>query len=194
MKNKENKKGFTPNRKVIKDVRGQLDFKYEDESDDKSTFKRRLLTNKRRNSKNIFTFLIMCSLALLSSCNYTGKKVSHSDLEHTGKSANMNNDEFMADVEKFKAETHETLSLNDKNISIINMELIKDSAGHLLKYKQRIDLCDQKNDELKSRINEYSVNSLENWLWFKSEFTKNIDELDLELKRLLRESSNKNNL
>lgn len=193
MKNKENKKRLTQKVNEIKDTGDQLEFKYENEEElgDKRAFKRQLATKIQRKSKKIFTLLIMCGFSFLMACNYTGKKAKETDSIQVDKAVNMSNDEFIADVDNFRIITNETLSMNDKSISIINIGFTKDSSGQMVDYKSRIELCEQKNDELKNRINDYSVNSQENWLWFKSEFNKDVKELDLELKGLLIESSNK---
>ena len=84
----------------------------------------------------------------------------------------------------FKNKTNETIYANETRIahSKLNMKSTGKSADII--YKKNIEALEQKNKDLKNRMNAYKNDTNSDWNSFKREFNHDMEELGIALKDL----------
>lgn len=123
-----------------------------------------------------FTFI---TGAILINCNTPAEKVdkaeknvveAHQDLDKA-------NQEYLADVEKYRKETADKIAANDKSIAEFKARIAHEKIDAQVAYQKKIAVLEQKNSDLKKKIDAYKAESKEQWELFKAEFSKDMDEL-----------------
>ena len=69
------------------------------------------------------------------------------------------------------------ISANEKRINEFKKKLITSSEKFKAKYENKILTLEQKNIELKKKINEYQYEGKDNWEEFKLEFNNDMDSI-----------------
>ncbi|MES2003978.1 MAG: hypothetical protein V4450_05610 [Bacteroidota bacterium] len=113
------------------------------------------------------------------SCSTPAEKVEKAEVNVTeaNKSLDKANEEYMADIEKYKAETAVKIADNEKTIAEFKLKIAKDkTADRELNDKAIADLR-QKDADMKKRMNDYKPTTKDNWQIFKAEFSHDMDEL-----------------
>ena len=132
--------------------------------------------------KKIVLILAGCTMmtgALLTSCNTSSNKVddaqealikSKQDLETARK-------EFLADMATFRKETAIRIAANDQRIAELKTNINNERKEARAGYKKKIAALEQKNKEMKKKMDEYNEEGNENWERFKTEFNHDMDAL-----------------
>lgn len=146
-------------------------------------------TKSNQNNVNLFTtgkkyFLAITALAFitgasLTSCSTPAEKVENaeSNVETANTELNKANEDYLADVEKYKKETAERTASNDKIIADLNLRSENEKNDIKEEYKKKIAALEEKNREMKKKMDEYKAESKDNWEEFKAEFNRDMDEL-----------------
>jgi chromosome segregation ATPase len=125
---------------------------------------------------SIFTFIMSASII---SCHNSSEKVE--DLEKNLKEANENlekaNKEYLEDVKNYRKETADKIAANDLAISEFKTRLKHEKKEIKSDVKKRIAELEQKNNDMKAKMDGYSEGGKEKWEAFKVEFTHDMDEL-----------------
>ncbi len=87
------------------------------------------------------------------------------------------------DWKTFKAETEKKIADNEERVTKLKVANNKSGKTFDAVYEKRIDALEQKNRELRTRIDVYSK-SREGWESFKREWNHDMDELGQSLKDL----------
>lgn len=123
-----------------------------------------------------FTFI---TGAIFTSCNTPAEKVdnaeknvlkAHEDLDKA-------NQEYLADVEKYRKESADKITANDKSIAEFKTRIAHEKLDAQAAYQKKITVLEQKNSDLKKKIDTYKAEGKEQWVIFKAEFSKDMDEL-----------------
>lgn len=85
--------------------------------------------------------------------------------------------------EAFKIEADAKIKLNELSITELKTKLKKPGKGLAEADKLRIDALEKRNDDLKSRMNDYDKNRTD-WESFKRDFGRDNDDLVIALKDL----------
>lgn len=88
-----------------------------------------------------------------------------------------------AEWEIFKSETNLTIKKNEISIAQLKIKIKKPGKALDALYAKRIDTLEQKNKELKTRMESYEK-SQSDWEIFKREFNHDMDELGKALEDL----------
>jgi preprotein translocase subunit SecF len=91
-------------------------------------------------------------------------------------------EEFLADIENFKADTADKIEANKQNIEALKARIEyakKDVKAYSLK---KIAILEQKNSEMKVKLDEYKEDGKDNWEIFKAEFSRDMDDLGKSFK------------
>lgn len=124
--------------------------------------------------------------ALLTSCNNSSEKVENA--EKNVAQANVDlvkaNDEYAADLAKYKQEADDKFNANMKSIEEFNMRIEHDKKEAKADYKKKIAELEQKNTDMKKKMDEYKAEGKEKWETFKTEFSNEMDSLGKSLKDL----------
>jgi hypothetical protein len=98
-----------------------------------------------------------------------------------------------SDYQRYKKEEEVKIRNNEKTIADLRADLAKDNQANRDKYNQRISKLEQKNNELKKKIEEYKEdkNDSPRWNSFKKDFGKSMDELGQSMKDLVKDYKKK---
>ncbi|WP_394993798.1 hypothetical protein [Emticicia sp.] len=133
----------------------------------------------------VFTFI---TATIVTSCNSSSpsEKVedAKTDVEEANKDLQKANDEYLTEVESYKRETAEKISANELSIKEFNERIATEKKQAQGAYKQKIAELEQKNTDLKRRLDDYKQDGKENWEKFKIEFNRDMDELGKAFKDL----------
>lgn len=82
-----------------------------------------------------------------------------------------------AEIERFRKEADARIIANQKNLNEFNERISKQKKDAQEEYKNRITDLEQKNTDLKKKMDDYKAAGKENWEKFKIEFNHDMDEL-----------------
>ncbi|MGZ4034613.1 MAG: hypothetical protein ACXVPU_07875 [Bacteroidia bacterium] len=137
--------------------------------------------------KNILSALLSLSaVIILSGCNSPVKKVENAEenLEH----AKTELDQAKKDVElatkeyeAAKKEWEENIASNVQKIAELKTNIKKIKKNAQAAYLTSVGLLEQRNIELKKRLDEYKIVNSTAWKVFKTEFNSDITDLAKKL-------------
>jgi peptidoglycan hydrolase CwlO-like protein len=123
-----------------------------------------------------FTFI---SGAILTSCNSSAEKTENAEKNVTeaNKELDKANEAYLADIDNCRRETTNKIAANDQRIAELKagIENIKKDAK--ADYKKTIAELEQKNTDIKKKMDDYKADGKEKWEIFKTEFNHDMDEL-----------------
>lgn len=123
-----------------------------------------------------FTFI---TGAILTSCNTSAEKVDNAEknVQQANEDLYNANQEYLADVEKYRKETEDKITANNKSIMDFKARIALEKKDAQIAYAKEITVLEQKNSDLKKKIDTFKAESKEQWENFKVEFGKDMDEL-----------------
>lgn len=151
--------------------------------------------------KSIFILAVATSLlagAIFTSCQSNNQKVeaakdkvqdARQDLieaqtdAYDAEVVKINSEEWKA----FKIETENNIENNDLRIAELKVQLEKPGQTFDPIFKNRIEVLEQKNLDMKNRLSNYK-NNQSDWEVFKSEFNHDMEELQKDLREFSFES------
>ena len=128
----------------------------------------------------------LLSAAILTSCNSPAKKVENAQENVTEAKEDLAeaNKEYREDMEKYRQETAEKIDANNKSLAEFNDRIKSQKMAAQADYKKKIAELEQKNTDMKKRMDEYNADGKENWENFKTEFNRDMEELGKAFKDL----------
>jgi uncharacterized protein YhaN len=93
-------------------------------------------------------------------------------------------EEYLTDIENYRRDIDEMIAANDRTITEFKAKMKNQKRQISADYKKKIDQLEQKNSELKKRMDEYKAGGKENWDKFKAEFDHDMAELGKAFKDL----------
>jgi outer membrane PBP1 activator LpoA protein len=133
-------------------------------------------------------------IASVTSCSTSGEKVeaakedvkeAEDDLSDSKKDLKEANKEYQKDVEIYRMVIATKIVSNDEAISKYKEMIKTETKESKVKHQKQIDELEQKNKDLKNKMETYKSNNRENWEDFKKEFSHDMDELGAALKDLV---------
>lgn len=123
-----------------------------------------------------FTFM---TGVIFTSCNTSAEKVDNAEQKVMEANQDLDNAniEYLADVEKYRKETAEKIAANDKSIAEFKARIALEKKDAQVVYNQKVVVLEQKNSDLKKKMDVFKADSKEEWEKFKIEFSKDLDEL-----------------
>lgn len=97
-----------------------------------------------------------------------------------------NNEEWQA----FRNETEARIKVNEARIDELKLKMKKSGKNMDALYADKINALEQKNKDLKTRMNNYEQNKTD-WQEFKREFNRDMEELGQSLKDFSVDNKNK---
>lgn len=122
---------------------------------------------------------VFITSALLISCSTPAEKVVNAEknVEAANTALDKASDDFLADMEKYKKDADDKFAANEKSIADFNARIEGQKKNARAEYKKKIIELNQKNSDIKKKMDDYKANGKENWEKFKTEFSHDIDEL-----------------
>ncbi|MCX6257439.1 MAG: hypothetical protein NTW49_06025 [Bacteroidia bacterium] len=88
----------------------------------------------------------------------------------------------VAEYQNFKKESQDKLTANEKSIAKFKARIAKEKKENRAKYEKKLAELDQKNSDLKKKLDEYKEDGKIKWANFKSDFNNDMDGLGKALK------------
>jgi len=131
--------------------------------------------------KTILAFAVIASIAgaTITSCNSSAEKVENAEdnvIEAT-EDLDKANEEYLADVENYRVESNEKIAANDRAIAEFKANKKGETKEAKAEYDIKIAELEQKNSDMRMKLANYKTEGKENWEIFKSEFSRDMDEL-----------------
>jgi len=140
--------------------------------------------------KTIFTLAITILMAstILTNCKSPAKKIE--DAKDNVDNANAKVDEanqelsqaILDSIQQYRKESEDLIATREKSINEFKVRLANQKIENRNKYEKRLEELEQKNSDLKKRLDDFKADGKENWKNFKIEFTKNMEELGTSIK------------
>ncbi|MES2517445.1 MAG: peptidase M23 [Bacteroidota bacterium] len=120
------------------------------------------------------------------SCNSPAKKVENAQNEVIEANQNLDkaNQDYENDIENYRKETSMKIAENDSSIVAFKARISKEKKAAKADYEMKIAALEQKNSDMKLRMENYKEEGKEKWEIFKTEFTHDMDELGKAFKDL----------
>jgi lipopolysaccharide export LptBFGC system permease protein LptF len=138
--------------------------------------------------KTIFILAITAFIAgtIFTGCQSSAKKVANAqdDVIKANEELNKANQEYLEDIKSYRKITAENIIANENNIAEFKARIEKDKKAAKSDYKKKIALLEQKNSDMKKKMDEYTDQGKENWEIFKAEFNNEMDAMAKALKDL----------
>ncbi len=134
-----------------------------------------------KNKYFIFAVLLLIAGALLTGCEKTRENANEKV-----KQANQDMADAQAQYDKewqqFKSDTELKIDANQKQIDDFKAAMKTTSKKFKSKYKNEVLTLEQKNIELRKKLNDYKFDGKDNWEKFKQDFNNNMDSVGNALK------------
>jgi septal ring factor EnvC (AmiA/AmiB activator) len=139
--------------------------------------------------KSVLAYSALCLLTsafLLSGCMDSAGKVASAEEKVTEANKDLENANaaYLADVEKYRRETAARIAENNATIAAFNARVENEKREVDAEHKKKIAALEQKNTDLKKRLADYKAEGKDKWEIFKSEFSRDMQELGAAFKDL----------
>lgn len=146
--------------------------------------------------KSMFMLTIPALLSaslFFTSCSTSADKVEDAKEDVTGAKSDLQdaredlqdaNQEYLADVESYRRETAAKIEANNQSLIAFNTQIKNESMEARADYRRQLDELERKNDNMRSRMDDYKVNGQSNWESFKKEYNRDMDALGVAFKNL----------
>ena len=136
--------------------------------------------------KLIFTITasVLLTGAIFTSCHTAAEKVENAKEKSikADEDFNIAIEEYLADVENFRIETAAKIEANKQMIADFNLKIASAKKDAKAYYVEQIAVLEQKNIAMKEKLDAYEVSGKDNWETFKTEFSRDMDDLGEALK------------
>ena len=139
------------------------------------------MTKTIKMKKLIFTLsaTLMLTGAIFTSCNTAAEKLENAEDKSIKADEDFNNakEEYLADIDKFKTETNAKIDANKQMIADFKVKIVSSKKDAQVYYQEQIVILEQKNIAMKAKLDTYQVSGKDNWESFKTEFSKDMNDL-----------------
>src|ERR1035437_8784180 len=87
-----------------------------------------------------------------------------------------------SEYQQFKIDENKKIQSNDKSIADFKVRIAKKKKENRAQYEKKLSVLEQKNTDLKKRLNDFKDSGKDNWAAFKREFNHDMDQLGKSLK------------
>ncbi len=139
-----------------------------------------------KNSIFVLAVCIFTTGAILTGCNSSSqnaddaqKKVENAQNNVTEANKNLDkaNEEYLADIDNYRKEADAKAAANDKIITDLKARVNIQKKETREDYNKKIAELEQKNAEMKKKMDDYKAQGKENWENFKGDFNHSMDDL-----------------
>ena len=123
---------------------------------------------------------------ILTSCSTSAERVEKAEKNviDANKDLEKANAEYLVDIENYKMVISEKIAANQKRVDAFNERISKEKKEARADYKKKIAELEQKNSDMKKKLDDYKAEGKEKWEAFKTEFSRDMDELGNALKNV----------
>ncbi len=134
---------------------------------------------KMKKSIVVIAASVFITGAILTSCKSSSEKVENAqeNLKEANQDLAKANEEYLADIESYRKEASDKYDANEKSIAEFEARIANEKKEAKADYKKRIAGLEQKNSDIKKRMDDYKASGKEEWEKFKLEFNHDMEEL-----------------
>ncbi|MBK5210500.1 MAG: peptidase M23 [Flavobacteriaceae bacterium] len=127
----------------------------------------------------ILTGAALLTGTVFTSCDTITEKagIVKINAEEVKEDLNKANEDFKVDIENFKKETAAKIDSNKQKIAELNVKIEYAKKDAKAYSQEQVAILEQKNKEMKLKMDTYKEDGKENWERFKSEFSRDMDNL-----------------
>lgn len=116
---------------------------------------------------------------IVSSCNSPAKKVENAqeNLNEAKEEYTQAYKDSIADYQLFRTTSEERIASNEKVIAAFKAKIASDKRKLKSNDQKMIDEFEQKNIDMRKKMEEYKESTKDQWVEFKKEFNHDMDEL-----------------
>jgi hypothetical protein len=139
----------------------------------------------RHEFKLISLVLFVLFLLSFAACNSPAEDVKQAEdnVVEANDELNQAEQDFALDMENYRKEAAIKIAANDSNIREFKARVKNDKLKAKSDYEKEIADLENKNTDMKKRIEDYKAATNEDWQSFKTSFKKEMDDLDVAVKR-----------
>lgn len=131
--------------------------------------------------KSIFamaTATLIMSVAF-TSCNTSSQKVENAEnnVIEANEDLDKANQEYLDEIESYRRETADKIAANNRSIEEFNARIENEKEQARAEYRKEIAALEQKNSDMKKKMDDYKAEGKDKWEKFKTEFSRDMDEL-----------------
>lgn len=142
---------------------------------------------KRRIMKHkyfILTTIIIIAGTIFVGCNNNREEDTAESVKQANEDLQDAKVQYENEWEQFKSNVEAAITKNEERIEVLKKEMKSTSNEFKAKYENKILTLEQKNIELKKKLNEYKYDGEKDWQEFKQEFSNDIDTLENALNEI----------
>jgi hypothetical protein len=143
--------------------------------------------SKRRTMKNkIFTFAVIGCMAgiFFAGC----EKAPEQKVERANQELKDAKADYRAEWQKYKTDSEEQIKANEDRIDAFKAKMEKADRKTKAKYNKAVAELEQKNRDLKRRLEEYKDEGESKWQEFKTNFSHDMDGVGNTMKDLFKDN------
>jgi uncharacterized membrane protein len=116
---------------------------------------------------------------IVSSCNSPAKKVEkdQDNLNEAKEEYTQAYKDSVADYQSFRTTSEERIASNEKVIAAFKAKIASDNRKLKFNDQKMIDEFEQKNIDMRKKMEAYKESTKDQWIEFKKEFNHDMDEL-----------------
>lgn len=127
-----------------------------------------------------FTFGVAVAMTIFgTSCTSSADKVADSKEDVREEQADLNeaNQQYLKEVEAYRREIADKIVVNNEQISDLNARIEQVNENTRDSYKQKVADLERKNIEMKTRLDNFKAEGKDEWMQFKTEFDRDMNNL-----------------
>jgi exonuclease VII large subunit len=123
--------------------------------------------------------VLLLSAATFTQCSTPAEKVENAqqNVDEANKNLDKANEDYLRDVASYKQETADRIAANDQLVAAYNEKISAEKANVQTEYRKNIAVLEQKNKDMKKKMDDYKLEGKEKWQIFKTEFNHDMDGL-----------------
>lgn len=124
------------------------------------------------------TAILIMSVAF-TSCNTSSQKVENAEnnVIEANEDLDKANQEYLDEIESYRRETADKIAANNRSIEEFNARIENEKEQARAEYRKEIAALEQKNSDMKKKMDDYKAEGKDKWEKFKTEFSRDMDEL-----------------
>lgn len=129
--------------------------------------------------KRINIVAIIVVGTLFTGCMDSSKKSDKTDEKAIGIEQELTKDSinYKKDMKEFKKKTAAKIAANDKSLLEFNARIADQKSNAKAEYKKQIEVLNNKNSDLKKKLDDFKTDNKNSWELFKNEFSHDMEEL-----------------
>ncbi|PJB11705.1 MAG: hypothetical protein CO119_10460 [Flavobacteriales bacterium CG_4_9_14_3_um_filter_40_17] len=147
-----------------------------------------------KKAKGTTIVLLFIAVAFFASCkeNTPAEKVLNAEdkVVQANKDLDEANAQYLIDIQNYRVQTSAEITANEQSIAAFKLRIINQKAEAKADYEKKITELEQKNTDMRRKMDEYQASGKDNWENFKTEFSHDMSALGQAFKDLTVNNSN----